>query len=159
MTTAQEQRALQELLAEYLDNSESLDYAELAESLAEELGPDEQRHFLIRGLQDSIRIYVAHLRPPTNGRGAGTSRRWDQVGEARDILNDWWVGFEERPSKPLLDCSPVDLLEAAEWYEKRALGYQARADAYSALARKLRRTKVSSPRELPREEVRRILNA
>lgn len=149
-----------ELIREQLDRANgSLDYEALAEAIARDLSPEDQHHYMVRGLRDVVAAKVASLRPPATRGEAGRSARWDQVKDARDVLEDWWVGFQDRPSKPLLNCSSADLLDAADWYEKRAAGYQARAAAYTKLANTLRRRRASTPADLPREDVRGILDA
>lgn len=151
-----------ELIRQQLDRANgSLDYDALAEAIARDLSPEDQHHYLIRGLRDVVAAKIASLRPPATRAPGGATRsaRWDQVKDERDRLEDWWVGFNSRPPKPLLNCSPVDLLDAAEWYEKRAAGFQARAAAYTKLANTLRRRGASTPADLPREDVRSILDA
>lgn len=154
---------VRELIASEVESvNGSLDPGEIAERIVAGLSPEELREQAVWALRREVAQFVAALRPPTQPpSSAKGSARWEQVKDARDLLDDWWVSFQDpqRAGKRLLDCSPADLLDAAEWYEKRAAGYQARADAYSKLANTLRRRKVATPADLPREEVRRILNA
>lgn len=152
--------SITELIRDYVDHANgSLDYNELAERIAADLPPEDQHRYLIRGLREAVAMAVCGMRPPTHA-DPSRSARWDQVKDARDVLEDWWVAFNDgRPGKPLLNCTPADLLDAAEWYEKRAAGYKARAEAYTKLANTLRRHSVQTPADLPREQVRKILDA
>lgn len=146
------------------DANGGIDYGEAAEAIVHGFTPDEFTEFarplVVAAVRERLRNHIAQYRPPAISRKtSGRSARWDNVKEVRDRLDEWWVAFTDRESKPLLDCSASDLDEAAEWYAKRAAGYQARAGAYQTLASEIRKARKSCAAELSREKVRRILDA
>lgn len=150
--------SLSELIAQQVERANgSLDIEDMAARIVRQLSPDELQERALHDIRDHVARWVASRRPPTSSEG-NESARWNQVRESRDLLDEWWVSFQGRAPKPLLDCSPEDLDDAAEWYEVRATGYAARAEAYRKLAKRTRRAG-GSVGDLPREDVRRLLNA
>ena len=137
----------------------SIDAREVAERLANDLPLAERDELVIAAIHSRVTARLANKRPPAVRKETNRSGRWEQVRENRDLLDDWYLSFTDRPSKSLMAATPEDLLESADWYAKRAEGYEARAEAYSKLARLLRRSKVSVVADLNREKVRAILNA
>lgn len=149
------------LVRDYIENlNGDLNYREIAEAVIDDVPKDELRDLAIEELINKASEYICHRRPPVAARQAAPSGRWDSVRATRDFLEDFWVSFQGgRPGKRLLDCSSADLDEVAEWYTKRAESYAARADAFVSLAERVRKAGVSIVDELPRDEVRRVINA
>ena len=156
-----DEKTLGSMIREHLEGANgSVDLDAIAEALAEEIDAEMARAVLVKGLRSRVAALVAADRPPaTFSNNGNRSGRWDQVAQNLDKLDDWYFSFTDRAPKHLMDCSAQDLDEASEWYEKRAEGYAARAESYRKLATRIRKSKKSSPADLPREEVRRLLNA
>lgn len=153
---------LHDLIAEEVGRAgSSLDAGEVAERIVAELPREELERLSFKATRREVVEYVAHLRPSaTPNMNGNISGRWEKAKEALDDLETWRIGFmDDRPMKALLDCSPQELDESAEWYEARAEGYAMRANAYRELAKAIRRAKKATPADLPREKVRRILDA
>lgn len=160
--TATAEQSLTQIIRDHLEGCNgSIDTEAIARELISELDPEMREEVLVSSLRHKVSGVVAGLRPPATDAKSKPARsgRWDNVSDNRDVLDDWYVSFTDRPSKALMDCSPQDLDEAAEWYELRAEGYKARAESYRALAIRVRKARKGSPADLNRDEVRRILNA
>lgn len=163
MTTA-ERTALSELIAGELERCNgSVDAGEVAQRIVPELDREVLEQLAWSRVRSLVVDYIAQKRPPATKKakngGPPASARWAQVREVKDALDQWYVSFMDRPSKHILECSPEDLTDSADWFESRAEGYLARAEAYRKLAAAIRRAKGSTAADLPREKVRRILNA
>ena len=152
--------SIHDLIASEVDSTNgNLDPAEIAGRILSDLTGDEIKALAWQRVRSGVVSYVASLRPPTQSPSGNGSARWEQVREVADILDSWRVSFVDRPMKALLDCSPADLEDAAEWYERRAEGFALRAESYRKLARTIRRNGASTPADLPRQKVRMILDA
>lgn len=160
MTTAEQVR-INTVIREHMANlNGSLGTREVAEAAIVELSPEQVHGLAIEGLIDRVLQVTASMRPKVKlSSKSSPSSRWETVKEAQDILEDFWVGFEDRAGKRLLDCSVPDLEDAAEGYEYRAETNRVRAESFRKLAAKLRRSKGSVVADLDRDEVRRIFNA
>lgn len=151
---------IQTLIRQHMESlNGSFPKRELANKVIEDLSPDQVRAMALEGLMGRMRSITSRMRPPVRLSKSAPSGRWEQVREARDILEDFWVGFEDRPGKHLLDCSAEDCAEASEAYRYRAETNAARAEAFKKLAAKIRRSKVATVGDLDRNEVRRLLDA
>lgn len=160
MTTAEQVR-VNTAIREHMENlNGSLDTRAVAESAIGDLTDAQVRDLAIEGLIGRVRQITSAMRPTVKlSSKSSPSSRWETVKEAQDILEDFWVGFEDRAGKRLLDCSVPDLEDAAEGYEYRAETNRVRAESFRKLAAKLRKSKGSVVADLDRDEVRRIFNA
>lgn len=149
------------LIREQMTNlNGSFEKREVAQKILPDLSDEQMTALAIEGLMGRMRSITSMMRPAVRlSKQSAPSGRWDQVREARDILDDFWVGFEDRPGKRLLDCSAEDCVEAAEGYRYRAETNAARAEAFKKLAGSIRKSKVERVGELDRDVVRRLLDA
>ena len=159
MTTA-EATTVNALIRERMaDLNGSFPKREVAELVYGDLTDEQIRSAAIEGLIGRMRAITSQMRPPVRLSKLSPSSKWDAVREARDILDDFWVGFEDRPGKHLLDCTEVDCADAAEAFRYRAETNAARAASFNKLAAKLRKAKARVVADLDRDEVRRLVDA
>ena len=159
MTTAQQTR-INTIIRAHMENlNGSFPKREVAEAVYAELSDDQIRDLTIEGLMGRMRSITSQMRPAVRLRKSAPSSKWDQVREARDILDDWWVETADAPMKHLMDCNAQDCLDAAEAYRYRAETNAVRAEAFKKLAAKLRKSKARVVADLDRDEVRRLLDA
>ena len=160
--TAAEQTRVNTLIRAQMDHvNGSLVRRDVAEAIFSELSAEQVRGLAIEGITQRVGKIAASMRPEVrlNGGGSSPSARWDTAKQARDILDDFWVGFQDRPGKHLLDCTAQDCADAADDYRYRAETNAARADSFRKLAAKVRKSKAEVVADLDRDEVRRLFNA
>jgi len=159
MTTAEQTRVNTVIRAHMENLNGSFDKREVAMAMYDELGDDQVRALAIEGLIDRMRGITSAMRPPVKLRKGSPSGRWDQVRDARDLIEDFWVAFEDRPGKHLLDCTAQECDEQVEAYRYRAETNAARAESFRKLAAKLRKSKARVVADLDRDEVARLFDA
>lgn len=160
MTTA-EATTVNALIRERMaDLNGSFPKREVAELVYSDLTDEQLRSLCLEGIMGRIRAVTTQMRPPVvlEGKSAPSSR-WEAVKESREWWHDFWVAFEDRAGKHLMDCTAEDCADVAEGYEYRAETNRARAESFRQLEVKLRKAKAATVADLDRDEVRRIFNA
>lgn len=158
--SADEQARINTLIRERMgDLNGSFPKRDVAELVYADLSDEQIRSLCLEGLMGRMRAITSGMRPAVKLTKSSPSLKWEIVKESRDILEDFWVGFEDRDGKHLLDCTADDCAEAAEGYEYRAETNRVRAESFRKLATKIRKSKCSTVADLDRDEVRRIFNA
>lgn len=170
MSILADQRTVTDLIADAVESANEPRSEDIAADLVYRLDPDQLQELARDALDREVRYYLRTLRSidATAGRadaasGVPRSTRWDAV--RRDVesgeldLARLTVETGEE-AKPLLDCMYGDLADASENHLRFAMANEVFAEQYRKLAdRLLEDDNARAVRDLPEQEVRRILSA
>lgn len=159
-------RSVEDLIAEALESGEERGEFEIAAEIARALDEETLRSLAEESLSRTVRRFRQSQSKPSRGEsafGVPRSTRWDLVSRSRadgslDLARlEVSTGTE---TKPLLDCMYADLSDASENHLRFAMANEAFAEQYRKLADYLLDADdARTVRDLPEQEVRRILSA
>lgn len=170
MSVLADQRTVTDLIADAVEATSEPRSEDIAADLVYRLDPDQLQDLAKDALDREVRSYLRALRSISSEAGradeaAGVPRstRWDAVrrdAESGELDLARLTVETGEEAKPLLDCMYGDLADASENHLRFAMANEVFAEQYRKLAdRLLEDDNARTVRDLPEQEVRRILSA
>lgn len=150
------------LIQQELERAAVPDTEAIAKAVARELSDAERIHYATQGIKDYVRTILARHRSGTMASRPGNSARWDAVKADQasgDLDLQRYSVFTGKTRKWLLDCTPNDLLEGANFHAEIGTHHLAASEQLTKLAGVLKRANAQVVGDLPEKKVIGVLSA